>query len=231
MITSFLLGLFGSFHCIGMCGSIVLSLPYNNASSQSLSVLQYNLGRILAYAVLGLIFGVFGKGLIISGVQQWVSVLAGILLIISVFIPKLIGIKWVIFKPLQFFYSKLKKKLSYLFKSQSKFRLLGIGFLNGFLPCGLVYIALVGALLSNSVIDAVLTMLMFGLGTSPSLIILMYSSKMISVNLKQKITKFIPVFIVLLGLIFLLRGLGLGIPYISPDHEVLKPEITQESCH
>jgi hypothetical protein len=230
MISSFLLGLFGSFHCIGMCGPIVLSLPYHK-SNQSLSTLQYNLGRILAYAVLGFIFGIFGKGLIISGIQQWVSVLAGILLIVSVFIPKLIGVKWMIFKPLQFFYTWVKNKLSYLFKSQSKFRILGIGFINGFLPCGLVYIALVGALLSNSVLDSVLAMLMFGLGTSPSLIILMYSSKMINENLKQKVTKFIPVFITVLGLIFILRGLGLGIPYVSPNYDVLKPEITQESCH
>lgn len=230
MISSFLLGLFGSFHCIGMCGPIVLSLPYNN-SNQSLSALQYNFGRILAYGTLGLIFGIFGKGLIINGIQQWVSIFAGILLIVSVFAPKLIGIKWVIFKPLQFFYSGVKNKLSYLFKSRSKYRLLGIGFINGFLPCGLVYIALVTALLSSSILDAVLAMLMFGLGTSPSLIVLMYSSKIISANLRLKITKFIPVFIVLLGLIFILRGLGLGIPYISPNNEVLKPSITQESCH
>lgn len=230
MISSFLLGLFGSFHCVGMCGPIVLSLPCKN-SSQSLSALQYNLGRMLSYAVLGFVFGIFGKGLIITGIQQGVSVFAGVLLIISVFIPKLIGLKWLIFKPLQFFYNGVKNRLSYLFKSKSKFRLLGIGFVNGFLPCGLVYIALVGALLSNSVLDSVFAMLMFGLGTSPSLIILMYSSKMISENLKQKITKFIPVFITLLGLIFILRGLGLGIPYVSPNYDVLKPEITQESCH
>jgi uncharacterized protein len=230
MIASFLLGLFGSFHCVGMCGPIVLSLPFNN-SNQSLSALQYNLGRILAYAILGLIFGVFGKGLIISGIQQGVSVFAGILLIISVFIPKLIGIKWIIFKPLQFFYIGVKNRLSYLFKSQSKFKLLGIGFINGFLPCGLVYIALVGALLSNSVLDSVIAMLVFGIGTAPLLIVLLYSSKMINAKLKQKITKFIPLFITLLGLIFILRGLGLGIPYVSPNYDVLKPEITQESCH
>jgi len=230
MISSFLLGLFGSFHCVGMCGPIVLSLPCNN-SNQSLSALQYNLGRILSYSFLGLIFGVFGKGLIINGIQQGVSVSAGVLLIISVFVPNLVGVKWMIFKPMQFFYTWVKNKFTYLFKSQSKYRLLGIGFVNGFLPCGLVYIALVGALLSNSVLDSVFAMLMFGIGTSPSLILLMYSSKMISKNLKQKITKFIPILITLLGLIFILRGLGLGIPYVSPNYDVLKPEITQESCH
>ncbi len=230
MISSFLLGLFGSFHCVGMCGPIVFSLPSNN-SNHSLSALQYNLGRMLSYSVLGFIFGIFGKGLIISGMQQRVSVFAGVLLIVSVFVPKLVGVKWMIFKPLQFFYTWVKNKLTYLLKSQSKFRLLAIGFINGFLPCGLVYIALVGALLSNSVLDSVFAMLMFGIGTSPSLILLMYSSKMISKNLKQKITKFIPIFITLLGLIFILRGLGLGIPYVSPNYDVLKPEITQESCH
>lgn len=230
MISSFLLGLLGSFHCIGMCGPIVLSLPYSN-SNLSISALQYNFGRLVAYGFLGLIFGLFGKGLILGGVQQWVSIFAGVFLILSVFIPKLIGIKWVIFKPLQFFYNGVKNKLSYLFKSQSRFKLLGIGFINGFLPCGLVYIALVGALLSNSVINSVLCMLMFGLGTSPSLIILIFSAEMISSNLKQKINKFIPVFIIFLGLIFILRGLGLGIPYISPADELLKPKVSQESCH
>jgi hypothetical protein len=74
-------------------------------------------------------------------------------------------------------------------------------------------------------------MLVFGIGTAPLLIVLLYSSKMINAKLKQKITKFIPLFITLLGLIFILRGLGLGIPYVSPNYDVLKPEITQESCH
>ena len=77
MISSFLLGLFGSFHCVGMCGPIVLSLSCNN-SIQSLSALQYNLGRMLSYSVLGFIFGIFGKGLIISGIQQGVSFFAGV---------------------------------------------------------------------------------------------------------------------------------------------------------
>lgn len=231
MIEAFLLGLIGSLHCIGMCGPIALSLPSNKQGNRLIPSFQYNLGRIFAYAILGVVFGVFGKGLNISGFQQWVSIGAGVLLIISVIFNFLSSVKSTLLKPLHFFYSVVKSKLSYLFKSKSKYRLLGIGFLNGFLPCGLVYIALVGALLMPTVYESIVYMLLFGLGTSPALVLLIVSSKIISNKVKQKLSKIIPIFIALLGLLFILRGIGLGIPYISPEIKNLKPESTIESCH
>jgi len=231
VIEALLLGLFGSLHCIGMCGPIAVALPIQKGENRFIAALQYNFGRILAYSVLGLLFGYFGKGLQISGVQQWVSVVAGTLLIISVFAPSLMNLKSGIVKPLQSVYNLVKKQLSFLFKSQSKFRLFGIGFLNGFLPCGLVYIAIIGAILSPSVIDAVLFMTVFGLGTSPSLAALIFASQFVSSELKQKLSKIVPVFVVILGLLFILRGLGLGIPYLSPPDKVLEPVETEQKCH
>ncbi len=231
MIAAFLLGLFGSLHCIGMCGPIALSLPVREGESRFYAALKYNFGRIVAYALLGLFFGIFGKGLNLSGVQQWVSVAAGVLLILSVFIPALMQLKSVMIKPLALLYNGVKARLSKLFKSESSYRLLGIGFLNGFLPCGLVYIALIGALLAANIQDAVLYMVFFGIGTSPSLAALIFASKLISTELRQKLNKVIPVLIIVLGLLFILRGLGLGIPYLSPNTTVLQPQQTEESCH
>ena len=231
MIEALILGLIGSLHCVGMCGPIALAVPVRQAQSRFFTAIQYNLGRIIAYAFLGLTFGIFGKGLSLSGVQQWVSVIAGLLLILSVFIPTLVQIKSAILKPLAWLYDGVKKQLSTLFKSQSKIRLLAIGFLNGLLPCGLVYIALVGALLSANIYDAVVYMVFFGICTSPALAALIFASKLISADLKQRLSKIIPVFIVLLGLLFILRGLGLGIPYLSPNTGVLHPQQTEQSCH
>jgi uncharacterized protein len=231
MIEAFFLGLLGSLHCIGMCGPIAVSLPSSTRNNQFLKAIEYNLGRILAYGFLGLVFGLFGQGLNISGIQQWVAVIMGVLLITSVFLPKLLKVKSFLTQPLLFFYTGVKNKLSYLFKSKSRFKHFGIGFVNGFLPCGLVYIVIIGALLSHSVFDAIIYMIFFGIGTSPALIILIFSSRFISKELKQKITKFIPAFIVVLGFLFVLRGLGLGIPYLSPPTEVLKPKPSIENCH
>ncbi len=106
-----------------------------------------------------------------------------------------------------------------------------IGILNGFLPCGLVYVALAGAIASGDAISGAAVMILFGLGTVPTMFAATIFGKFININIRRKITKAVPVFALVLGLLFILRGMGLGIPYISPT---ISAQVVNESnldCH
>ena len=66
--TALVLGLAGSFHCIGMCGPIAFVLPINRSSKTSLfyQIFLYHFGRLLSYSMIGLLFGFIGKGLYLA---------------------------------------------------------------------------------------------------------------------------------------------------------------------
>ena len=107
---------------------------------------------------------------------------------------------------------------------------LAMGIVNGLLPCGLVYIALAGAIVGGEIQNGVFYMMIFGLGTIPVMLALSILGNVISVRIRKKIRLIIPVFIVIIGILFILRGMNLGIKYISPKFD--KEEPTQlECCH
>ncbi|HOW32340.1 MAG TPA: sulfite exporter TauE/SafE family protein, partial [Bacteroidales bacterium] len=97
-----------------------------------------------------------------------------------------------------------------------------IGLLNGLLPCGLVYIAIAGSIGSGSALMGAIYMALFGLGTMPMLLAINLSGGFISTSLRKKINKLIPILVIIVGILFILRGLSLGIPYISPSEEKIK---------
>lgn len=216
--TAFIVGLFGSLHCIGMCGPITLALPgfQNNVPKILTSRMLYNLGRTLTYAFMGAVIGLAGEGISLAGAQRWVSIGSGILLILIVLIPPGMASRLQLLKPAYHFTGYLKKKFGKLLKSDSVMSVFVIGILNGFLPCGLVYVALAGALATGSLISGTLYMTFFGLGTIPLLFAFSLFGQFISSNVRRKFTRLIPAFIVVLGILFILRGMNLGIPYISP---------------
>jgi len=223
--TGLTIGLIGSLHCIGMCGPIAVALPLGRRSffDRAIGGLTYNLGRTITYGFMGFIFGLLGKGIEMAGFQQWASILLGVVMILSVFFPFL-------FKD-QFgnagfgngISGKIVSRLRVLFGNHSKRNLLVIGLLNGLLPCGLVYVAIAGAINTNDVLAGILFMVAFGLGTIPLLLAVSLLGNMVGAKLKHKLNKIIPVFIVILGIIFILRGMSLGIPYISPKSQKLTP--------
>jgi len=94
----------------------------------------------------------------------------------------------------------------------------------------MVYMALVGAVATSEIYSGTLYMFLFGLGTIPVMTLAVYSKNIFSVNLRKKITRAIPVFVVILGLLFVLRGMGLGIPYVSPKDVNLKVNNTPIEC-
>jgi sulfite exporter TauE/SafE len=218
LISAFILGLLGSFHCVGMCGPIAFMLPVdqNNAYKKGFQITIYHLGRLLAYSLIGLVFGLIGKSLSIFGFQQQLSIFIGVLMILVVIIPQKIFNKYNFSKPIYKGISKIKSALGNALKKKTADTFLTIGFLNGFLPCGLVYMAVFASIATGNALNGAFYMIAFGLGTIPLMTTAVYFSQFLKGSLRQKIQKAIPVFVVVIGALFILRGLGLGIPYLSP---------------
>ncbi|GGK58807.1 MULTISPECIES: sulfite exporter TauE/SafE family protein [Flavobacteriaceae] len=230
--TALVLGLAGSFHCIGMCGPIAFVLPVDRSSKSKLifQTFLYHFGRIISYSLIGLLFGFIGKGLYLAGFQQRLSVLMGVVMIAIVLIPVSLFNKYNFSKPLYKTIGKVKQKLgSYLTKKSNKALFL-IGFFNGFLPCGLVYMALIGSISTGNIINGAVYMAIFGIGTIPLMTGAIFLGNFVNLSLRNKIQKAIPVFVVIIGLLFILRGLGLGIPYISPSDAKLQISNNPADC-
>lgn len=214
----FMLGLLGSAHCIGMCGPLALSLPWSATSriSRFTELVIYQVGRVLSYATIGLILGIAGRHLRIAGLQQILSVTVGILVLLSLIFY--FGQNRSLQLPvLSKFYRGLQQFIVRLLQKPKTFYtyfLLGIA--NGFLPCGMVYISLAGALSSGSLPASVLFMVSFGAGTIPAMMLVSFFGLLIKPDIRIHMQKMIPITIALMGVLLVLRGLNLGIPYISP---------------
>ncbi|MAB50047.1 MAG: hypothetical protein CMC05_15610 [Flavobacteriaceae bacterium] len=232
LYSAFILGLLGSLHCVGMCGPIAFMLPVDRSNSfkKVSQIGVYHIGRLLAYSLIGLVFGLLGKSLNLFGIQQQLSIAIGILMIVVVLIPYRTFAKYNLSKPLNKVISKVKSNLGQALKKKTPDTFLTIGFLNGFLPCGLVYMAVFGAIATGSLLQGSFYMILFGLGTVPLMTSAIYLGKFLNQTIKQRIQKAIPVFVVLIGVLFILRGLGLGIPYISPA-PVVEMATSAIDCH
>jgi sulfite exporter TauE/SafE len=231
--SALMLGFIGSLHCAGMCGPIAIALPLNNQSwfARISGGLLYNTGRTITYAILGAFFGLAGMGLALGGMQQWVSIILGALMILAVVIPRLGAAGKKINGLTDSITGHLKKPFIKLFRARTYSSLFIIGILNGFLPCGLVYIALAGALVMSHVYEGSLYMVFFGIGTIPMMLAISIAGNIISQKLRRKLSNAIPLFIILLGILFILRGLNLGIPYISPKLNQDGEKTNMECCH
>ena len=234
LITPLTIGLIGSFHCIGMCGPIVVALPLkkHNLLSKIIGAILYNSGRVFTYSVIGILFGLLGRGIHLAGFQQWISILLGIAMIITVLFPYFFREKITIGSLFSGFASRLIVRLKRLFTDRSYFSLLMIGILNGLLPCGLVYVAVAGAINSGTVVSGAFFMMFFGIGTIPLLLVAILAGNLIGYQVRSKMLKIVPYFVFMLGVLFILRGMSLGIPYVSPTSEKLAPKgmVEKGSC-
>jgi len=202
-----------------MCGPIAMMLPVdqNNSTKKAFQVATYHIGRLTAYATIGLIFGALGKGFFMAGMQQQLSIAIGVLMIVFILVPERKSAQYNCSKPIYKVISKVKSALGKQFKNKSYQSLFTIGLLNGFLPCGMVYVALFGAIAMQSVTYGVFYMLLFGLGTMPLMSVVIYVNSFVTPSFRNKIQRVIPYVAVFIGCLFILRGLGLGIPYVSPS--------------
>lgn len=225
-LTAFVTGLLSSFHCVGMCGPIALATPNVGTRNGHIMFgkLLYHTGRVVTYAILGALVGLIGVSLQIIGVQQSISIISGSLVVLG-------GV---------FSFSKLEQLLSggfrlvnhsfigRLFKTPTYPSLFLIGLINGLLPCGLVYVALLGAVSTQSMVDGAIFMAFYGMGTLPLMMLVNVLGQFLSPVLRNRIRKILPLLIILVGLLLIMRGLNLGIPYISPNLE--GPAATPSHC-
>lgn len=224
------IGFLGSFHCVGMCGPIALSLPilHESKGKRLLLIALYNLGRASTYALLGGIFGFIGNQFFLTGYQQIFSIAIGIFILVILVGGRFVNMENIFFKG---FHQKVQRLLSkYLFGKKSSQHFYFIGIINGLLPCGLVYLAVVSAASTGSVLNGVILMFAFGLGTFPLMFSIMVLGRAISFEAKNKMRKAMPFFIGITACLLILRGMNLGIPFVSPAFEKMGDKVAI-SCH
>ena len=226
IIAGFTLGTISSLHCVGMCGPLSLALPiqYLFKAQRIVAILLYQVGRVITYSTLGLVFGLAGRRVYVAGFQQWFSAGMGILILF------LLIQYWIFRKRLQLnflnrFYLAVQNLMRRILKIRGTTPFLIFGIANGFLPCGMVYIALAGALVTTEVQHSVLFMAMFGLGTMPAMIAVSLFRQFFSLRLRNSFRRLVPVFVSLMAVILILRGMNLGIPFsalfYNPLHKLL----------
>ncbi|CAM1368237.1 conserved membrane protein of unknown function [Tenacibaculum soleae] len=230
-LSALIFGLLGSFHCIGMCGPIAFMLPVDRANKvkQFFQIFSYHLGRLFTYSLIGLLFGFLGKGFYFFGFQQQLSIVVGVLMILTIILPKAFK-KYNFSKSINKLVMKVKSALGKELKKKGNDTFFTIGFLNGLLPCGLVYMAVFGALATANTFSGSLYMFVFGLGTIPLMTVVVYMGNFANGLVRKRIQQTIPYVVIFIGVLFVLRGLGLGIPYISPI-PVTNLVTSVEGCH
>ncbi len=227
--TAFLLGFVGSAHCAGMCGPLALALPHWGRGQASFVAgrVLYNSGRIVTYALMGAMFGMFGQGVALAGLQRWVSLALGAAILIGLIVSP----RFANAIPMTRVVSWLKASLGNLLQRRGVSAMFGIGLLNGLLPCGLVYVACAGATTGGGVLSGIEYMVAFGLGTLPMMLAISLVGTKLQFALRFRVQQLIPVSLAIVGLLLLLRGMALGIPYVSPKLPAQPSASTAGCCH
>ena len=218
LLPAFLLGLISSFHCVGMCGPLAIAVPVQHLSpnAKRLAIVLYHLGRILTYTLLGLLFGILGRHLFIGGFQQKASLVLGSIILLVVIYQRLTKKRY---NPpfVQYFTERLQEVMRMLWGQHSSFSSFLLGMTNGLLPCGMVYFALAGALSNDTITGSIYFMGLFGVGTLPLMLSVHFlGTGYLTLSFRSKARRLVPVFIGFMGVLLILRGLNLGIPFISP---------------
>lgn len=223
-------GFIGSGHCIGMCGPLALGLPGSYAEDRLLFVgkrLLYNFGRVITYTMLGLFIGLLGMMIQLAGFQRWLSIGAGIFIILIVLVPRIQRWAQRFESTPSRFFAKLQQPVLNLYRKGSWLSMLSIGLLNGLLPCGFVYMALMTAITAGSVATSMVFMMAFGLGTIPAMFLMSVLGKAVNLKWRRRIQRFVPVGMLIVGILLILRGFSLGVMF-SPDvHDAF---LTDEMC-
>jgi sulfite exporter TauE/SafE len=217
---AFSLGLVTNLHCIGMCGPIAMALPLNRQSKLTIAggITSYSLGRSFGYTLMGVIVGIIGLSAAMLGVLQWLSIISGILIILFAW-----GAYYKGNGKSTWFNKMVMRTMSKFLKGKPAGtpKLMGIGFINAFLPCGMVYAALMYALNTGSIQNSMIFMFTFGIGTLPGFLFLGvlkdFFKKINFFNRKLVLASLISI----VGVLMVLRGLNLGIPFISPKTEMM----------
>lgn len=226
--TGLTLGLLSGLHCVGMCGPLVLALPTfdGKKGSRWVNMLNYHLGRGVMYATLGGLIGLVGQGIELFTFQRSVAVIGGIMMILLALLPALsnrIALPSSIAKEI----NALRQSMIVKLRGGNTFAWFGLGALNGMLPCGALYFALAAALTVGNWAGGALFMLLFASGTTLFLLSLQFIKNRFSTGM-LKFQKYMPWAMALVGILLVLRGMDLGIPYLSPSHTIA---MGVQECH
>lgn len=219
----FLLGLLGSLHCVGMCGPLVLALPKSN--NLWLGSLLENFGRALTYTLLGAGMGAIGSTFSIIGLQKSITLGMGFLILISLCLSSSFKLKFLNAIGWQKYTRFIHRLWKPFFVKRTYTSLLTLGLIHGLLPCGLVYVALARSTISSSPTQGAIFMFAFSLGTIPSLLFTTVFGKKLFNQLPFQPKLILKIGLLCVASLFILRGLSLGIPYISPNLQ------SSQSCH
>jgi uncharacterized protein len=227
--TALVTGFVGSLHCVGMCGPIALALPVGGktADQRFLSRILYSLGRITTYGFMGLIMGFVGNKLFFSGLQQEISITIGISLLLILMLSH----KTLISKPLRLFNEEIKNLFTYVLKQKSLASMYILGVINGLLPCGFLYLAATGSVITGSPFGGMIYMALFGLGTAPAMFAVGILAKFMNLRLRKLFTQITPIYTFILAIFLIIRGLSIGIPYVSPHFTKPHEHQTIPVCH
>ncbi len=200
---AFILGMAGSFHCVGMCGPLAVLISGKGSQSILINRLVYNLGRTMTYMVLGASIGFVGSFAKVGGIQNFFSIAIGLSILFFV----------LFYKSQPFFLTFFTKMVGQLKRSFIDHRTgakistaFATGVFNGFLPCGLVYAAIAMAVVQESVLDSAGVMMFFGLGTIPALLFAAYSFQKIQQWLPFSWKKIQTTVMVIIAVIMIGRG-------------------------
>lgn len=209
------LGFIGSLHCAAMCGPLILALPIppGGPGGFILGRLTYQLSRVTTYSLLGLAAGFIGKAILIAGFQRWLSIALGAAILLGFLASR----KAAVSAPVVRLVGRLKSAMSVQLRQRSLRSLALLGLLNGLLPCGLVYVAMAAAVTQGGLAGGIIYMALFGLGTMPMMLGIGLSGRAFPHSFRAKMQRAIPFGACLVGALLILRGLGLGIPYVSPS--------------
>ncbi len=212
---AFGLGFAGSLHCLGMCGPLVLGVASNIRSgivNRWIHGLLYHFSRVLTYGFMGIMFGLLGKVLAISGFQKTITITSGIFLVVLFLFT--IDLETLIFKSKKYqrVFRKFQQHLTRTFSSLAQRHPFVLGILNAILPCGLVYLALMGSLTTGSALTGMAFMVAFGLGTLPMMLSIHFGVSMIKWRPQGQYKKIFPLLHLVLGIFLIYRGWVVDMP-------------------
>lgn len=231
-----ILGLVSSLHCLGMCGPLALMVPGGRKGEAGrgkvealVNSLLYNLGRVTTYAVFGLAFGLLGRSLAWFGWQQKISLALGLVILASVVMPSLFHKARFLSAPLDRTMASVRTRMSGLLFNGRPASLYAFGMLNGLLPCGMVYMAIAGAIATGTTLGGAGFMALFGLGTLPAMWALTFFGSFAKQEFRARAKQLFPALMAIMAILLILRGLDLDIPYLSPALHLTHADPIQ--CH
>jgi hypothetical protein len=211
---AFSIGLLGSIHCVGMCGPLALAVPYQGEGrfAAAKGVLAYTLGRLATYAIIGSMIGIAGKGFLVAGIQKYLTLAIGISIAFIAIFSIAVESYFARIPPVRRFNLWTNRQLGGWIGRKGTVAALMIGVFNGLIPCGLVYMAIAGAVTVGNILSGATFMVLFGLGTVPLMAFTGLAGQSLNPALRGRLRRFAPALMLLVAALFLLRGLQFEVP-------------------